>query len=474
MLISAAPVVTAMIAQGALAEASAGAECAEPAAPATNPYKGVFYDNDFSHLDDPCLADRDPLTRAGDSLKRMELGSGIIADLGGEYRLRFHDENNFAHSRLDGRDNNFTLNRLRLYLNTEVGEHIRVYAEAIDARSFGEDLPARPIEVDHWDILDLFAEFKAGSGDSEFSLRVGRQDLLFGAQRLISPLDWANARRSFDGVRLDYAQPGLAVSGFFVSPRHVRPTSLNDTNGSVTFGGLYASFTGIAGQTVDGYALRLEETAGQFANFEIYTLGGRWKGGRGNLMWEFEGAYQWGDFGPLKQRAGMTTAALGYKLDGLLPLKPEIWVLYDWASGDGDSTDGKRGTFHQHFPLAHAYFGFVDLMARQNVRALALRLVARPHRKLTLNVTGHSFDLANRHDAQYNALGALLRIDPTGASGKNVGEEIDILAKIAVLPRLGLVLGYSRFWGGSFVDATNPPGVSGNVSFLYSQISVKF
>jgi hypothetical protein len=31
---------------------------------------------------------------------------------------------------------------------------------------------------------------------------VGRQELLYGAQRLISPLDWANTRRTFEGGKL--------------------------------------------------------------------------------------------------------------------------------------------------------------------------------------------------------------------------------------------------------------------------------
>ena len=35
------------------------------------------------------------------------------------------------------------------------------------------------------------------SGGATVTLRGGRQDLLFGAQRLIGPLDWSNTRRTF-------------------------------------------------------------------------------------------------------------------------------------------------------------------------------------------------------------------------------------------------------------------------------------
>jgi hypothetical protein len=33
-------------------------------------------------------------------------------------------------------------------------------------------------------------------------VRVGRQELLYGSQRLISTLDWANTRRTFQGENL--------------------------------------------------------------------------------------------------------------------------------------------------------------------------------------------------------------------------------------------------------------------------------
>lgn len=47
-----------------------------------------------------------------------------------------------------------------------------------------------------------------------------------------------------------------------------------------------------------------------------------------------------------------------------------VWAWYDFASGDSDPTDGEIGAFNQLFPLGHKYFGFLDLMARQNIHDL--------------------------------------------------------------------------------------------------------
>ncbi len=77
-------------------------------------------------------------------------------------------------------------------------------------------------------------------------------------------------------------------------------------------------------------------------------------------------------------------------------------------------------------------------------------------------------------DALYNAGGAAIRRDPTGRSGDEIGQELDLTAILSIMDRVEFQLGYSRFWGGEFIDATNPPGVSGNASFFYAQLTARF
>ena len=116
----------------------------------------------------------------------------------------------------------------------------------------------------------------------------------------------------------------------------------------------------------------------------------------------------------------------------------------------------------------------MDLVGRRNIEALSLRFSVRPHPRLRLAVAGHQFWLQSNKDALYNAGGAPIRRDPSGDSGDNVGQELDVTATFALLDRVDLLLGYSRFWAGDFVDATNPPGVSGNADFFYTQLRARF
>ena len=169
----------------------------------------------------------------------------------------------------------------------------------------------------------------------------------------------------------------------------------------------------------------------------------------------------------------MATLGLGYRFTAA-PWKPAVWLYYDWASGDGDPGDGKSRTFNQLFPLGHAYFGLMDIIARQNISAISLRATAKPGRRLTVHAALHSFYLARKADGLYNAAGGLIRSDTSASSGSHIGEEIDITATLALMQRIKLQLGYSHFFGGRFVDNTNPLGVSGNADFFYSHIVLQF
>ena len=53
-------------------------------------YKPMFYDNKFDYLCDPCYTD----WHLGENAKRIGPGPWITVDAGGQYRLRYHHEEN--------------------------------------------------------------------------------------------------------------------------------------------------------------------------------------------------------------------------------------------------------------------------------------------------------------------------------------------------------------------------------------------
>ena len=129
---------------------------------------------------------------------------------------------------------------------------------------------------------------------------------------------------------------------------------------------------------------------------------------------------------------------------------------YNFASGDDTPGDGARGTFDQLYPTGHDKYGLADQVGWKNIHHLRTGLEARPHAKLALAGSYHSFWLASATDALYSAGGAVLARVPTGSPDRHVGQELDIQATYTPSPRIQLTGGYAHMFTGAFLKAATP------------------
>ncbi len=400
----------------------------------------------------------------------------LTLDFGAQWRYRFHYEDNL---RLNGQDDSFLLRRTRLWTDVNIGGLLLGRLEVIDAISHFEDLPPRFIDENRWDLLNAWGEVTIWNPNPEtrIAFRAGRQELLYGSQRLISPLDWANTRRTFEGYRLYGTYGPFSLDLFWVRPfppqQHVNlDHNLDNSDQSQEFSGIWGSYKG-ENCIVDIYFLRLKEQDNIVygrsevpGDWDVNTIGGRWTGNWGNWLYDFEGGVQFGDYADLNwQDAGFWTAGLGYRCSDWL-WQPEFWVFYDWASGDEDPFDGERNTAFQYFPFGHYYLGWADLVGRQNIKDWNFRLSAKPLENVVLTAWYHIYRLEEARDALYNAAGVPIRRDITGAAGKDVGQELDLTILWNVFPGHTLLFGYSRFYAGDFLANT---GNGDDADFFYTQ-----
>src|SRR5205823_5762836 len=140
---------------------------------------------DFRYVDDPKYSP-DFL----EELHRIHLGDYWLFATGGELRWRHVHEFN---SRLTGKTNEFDLIRARIFGDIWYKDTFRIYAELISANIANQDLAPLRTDEDRLDFQNLFFDVKIGEFDGKpVYVRAGRQELLFGSQRLISPPDWSN------------------------------------------------------------------------------------------------------------------------------------------------------------------------------------------------------------------------------------------------------------------------------------------
>ncbi len=432
-------------------------------------YKPLFYDNNFAYINNPLYTDHFP----GDHLKQMRLpfGCDSTLDIGGQYRARYHHEVNMRGLGLTGNDDDFLLHRTRIFMNAKIGDRFRAYVEYLDAESNYENFPPRAIEVNRSDILNLFVDYKLIDDCCGGSLtaRAGRQELLYGSERLISPLDWANTRRTFDGLKFFWTDDCWNIDFFYTKPVAVDPHNFDSPIEEQDFFGGWGTYKAIKDQTIDIYALQFNNGLGM-NNFQYTTLGGRWLGTECDWLWELEGGLQFGqNTDGSGHDAGFFTAGFGRKWPKHC-WKPQILAYYDWANG-GNLRGAGQG-FNHLFPLAHKYLGFMDLFGRSNIETPNVQFTCQPHEKLKVLVWYYYFFLQNGNDTPYNV--NMSPFNPANPpASRDLGHEIDLTVTYSLNPRMDILVGYSHFFAGQYY-ANTAPGFSADASFFYLQYHWNF
>jgi hypothetical protein len=415
------------------------------------------FDADYRYIESP---DHDRFD-IFDQLKRMHPTPETMLTIGGQSDMRYMNEIN---SRLGKPNDEYMLYRNRVWADLWYTENFRIYGEFISAIIDGNDLPPLPIDKNEAAFLNLFVEARVCDlGGAPVYVRVGRQELLFGSQRLISPLDWANTRRTFEGVRAYRRSDELDVDVFAVHPVVINPTTEDKADTKALFYGIWTTYRPTKDTVVDLYYLGLKDdslVADRFVptvrgDQDIHTFGARWAGNEGSFLFDFEGMCQKGTNAQRDVSACAFTAALGWEF-AEHPWRPQVWASYDYASGTKDPSSGADHTFNQLFPFGHYYLGFIDLVGRQNIEDLNFQVSAYPDKWVTLLAQFHHFQLAEAQDFLYNAAGVPTRRSPLGIASRDVGNEIDLLANFHITPHQDFLIGYSKLFAGQFIRDTGP------------------
>ncbi len=452
--------------------------------PPLGPYKPLFYNNDFSYKKNP---DHERLL--GEELKDIPLelfGTPWTLSTGGEIRYRFLKEDNRLRKGPPVAAD-FNQWRWRHYLDFK-GEHFRVYGEILDAESFDNEAPDQVIDKNELDIQNLFVDWKILEGDLGLhTLRIGRQELLYGRQRLVSPLDWGNTRRNFQGGKYILSGDDYNFEAFLVHPVNTATgyTSLTDFDGAldkpernIWFGGTYYSYTGWENTVLDLYWMVLDtnRTARFHPDMQRHTVGSRWAhlepvlddAGQESRVWDFdfEGGVQAGVEQGTDVISGFWTGIVGHTWKKPR-WTPRVSGLFYYGSGTVDAL-GSNNTFYVMFPLGHAYWALSDNLSGQNLFDTALQFDLKPTKKTATTAAIHWFQLASSQDTAYNVAGTAIG---KPGNGTNLGTALDLYGYYAFNPNFDIQLGYSWFWFGSYIERTVPRGDS---TQLYVMTSLRY
>lgn len=415
-----------------------------------------------------------PVTPAAPSNPLSFADGRVVFGIEDQTRFEFRENNFDFNNSVDSiNDDSWFLNRLRVSIQLKPTDWITFYVQGQDSREFGSNRPNIPgqfgAEGDNsFDLRQAYIEI--GDGKSfPLSLKAGRQVLLYGDQRLISPLEWTNLSRTFDALKLRWSgADGLWVDAFTSSVVVPDRDGFDESDWDSIFSGIYAHIPTLGIQDTELYALHQSDST---RNDHFITLGTHWKSIPGKLgPWDYESefVFQTGEAGGKDLTAFASYVEGGYTFGSAW--KPRIGLEYSYGSGDRDASDDDTHSFQNLYGTNHPNYGYMDAFSWSNMHDAVLRLSAKPTAKTTASVDFHAFWLADTADAWRRA-NAKTEVRPVNASASNwAGNELDLLVTYAPCANFTFTAGYSHFFAGSYLSDT---GAGSDADFVYLMTSVK-
>ena len=470
-------------------------------------------------------------------------------DIGVNVRERFEDKDdagfNYTGSNADFRltgpgatvDNNngYFLTRIM----PRVGYTAKWFAFTVEGRSSASagdergdqrvaadpNKPGRALAENDRD-LNLHQAFFFLGNHKEFplSLKIGRQELVYGDQRTLGHFRWNNNARTFDALKLRWQNAFFGVDAFtgglvYNDNNNFNRSHLSDDH----FSGLYFNFPNIPtlseknlveafiysrNVTVGSAKVNVDPNnnpyAGVAAPFrnpakqDLYTAGLRYKSkplAFGPWDYGVELMHQFGDranTGPAAASAAVAAAprlrqrAWAAVIQGGYTFTESAWqhrvgLTYSYASGDKNSADGTSQTFQNLFATTHLFYGYMDLNSLQNLHDLRLAYTFKPKPNLSIGLEGHLHCLDRTTDSWYNVAGVAraggaanagtgYAISPTFS--RQLGQELDLVGSWHIIPSAQFEVGVSRYFRGDYIKQSLAIPGSKDANYVYVQLTL--
>ncbi len=346
----------------------------------------------------------------------------------------------------------FHLLRTRVNVSAAPTEDVTAFIQVQDSRVFGSEV--HTLFDGSADALDAHQAYLQVNNlfDSDFSARIGRQEIAIGNERLVGPVGWHNIGRSFDGAVISYK----AETGSFkaLAAKLVGEVT---TPASQNLFGVIGSYPFSAGQKLEALVLLDNNSAmilGGPDNGERklsrITLGAAATGKKSKLDYEAEAYLQTGDAsaGDGVARSSISAYLLSGKLGYVVSPERNVRVggLYTIVSGDDDATDDEFGNFSTLFATNHKFYGFMDYFlgfgGPHGLRDASLSVGFDASDRLRVLVDLHQFT-ADQEQA-------------TG--GKTFGQEVDVTGIYSYNSAFSFRVGLSAFTPDELMESMKGSG----------------
>ncbi|MFD2966559.1 alginate export family protein [Sphingobacterium bambusae] len=321
------------------------------------PFKLLRYDEDYSTF-------KDSTSTAHNRIKYIQLSdqANIYFSLGFDMRQELDYAVNEDWGETGLGTDIFWLQRYNTHVDFHVGDRLRLFGQLRSGLEDGRKNGPRRIDEDKLNVQNLFLDIiPYKNADKSLTLRLGRQEMQYGSGRLVDVRNGPNLRLYFDGIKTAYHSPRLKVDAFVLADSKVNFGVFdNVSNRKPNLWGTYSTFGNAHSMNVDLYYLGIDRANATYddgvGNELRHTVGARFWRNKKGFSYNFEGAYQFGNFGNRDISAWTCSAEISFSFDNIQGA-PVVKLRHDYISGDKTKGDDRLGTFNPLYPKG-GYFGF--------------------------------------------------------------------------------------------------------------------
>jgi hypothetical protein len=429
-------------------------------------FQPLRYNEDYSSLAS------DTIRTGYSKMKYLPLSSNVFASFGGDLRYQYLYLHNEDWNAINLDNDGFVMTRLLFHSDLHWGKRIRIYAEIQSSMASSREVDI-PVEDNPLELHQLFTDFGLLENGA-VTIRVGRQEMLYGSQRLLSVRDFPNDRRAFDGVKGIIKLKNRGIDVFYMNYVQAQLGIMNDKSSpDVRLWGTYFTskksskqvkpdfyYLGVYKKNVGFNAAHGSETR--------HTIGTRLYKTTGNLKFDVESVYQWGTFSGQNISAWSAAFEASYLVEGLI-FTPEVGVKADAISGDRSKNDHSLQTLNPLFPTG-AYFGQAAKIGPSNLLDIHPTLLLHLSKSVKLFCDYAFLWRYSKGDGIYMPNMIEYYEDKTSTS-RNIGSQIS--ASTIIIPNkfFSFVFGMSYFKSGKFI---RDMGSDKDIFLSFASLQYKF
>ena len=361
----------------------------------------------------------------------------------------------------------FTVLRTRLNFDLYPDSPVRGFIQIQDSRQMGDpDLESGGTDNDmNVGLHQAFMLVKCKKIDGAY-FKVGRFEYYKGDQRVLGNVGWSNVGRTWDGAVIGLKRDNFRgeIIGFVMNERN--PVVSDDVL-------LLGGYLEITDPSIEFFILWDKDNAKDLdgnPEWNRFTIGLFRHGEFQKFDYNTNLAYQFGDMNHdiSDISAYLATLEVGYTFDTERPLR--LAAGADIASGDGDLTDDKVGTYDNLFYTGHKFRGHMDFfvgspmsdpfdLSVYGLNDVFVKARFEPRENLGLNGHLHYFQT----NAEY-------RSNVDGDEVRSLGSEVDLFLTCKPYDRLKV-----QFGGSAFFPSDDWLGRNADPSYwMYFQTTAEF